>query len=383
MDSKELMELITVDDIKKLMEELGSEYCNDSNPKQIIFDAICHGSNSHKLYYYPDNKMFYCYSQCGHSYSLFDLVQEVLGLDKFSQAFSYVMKFKGLSNSHERKKGLQLQYNEIEDMKFLRRHKYTIEKQNYTLKHYDESVLNVFDNYYPDVWEQEGMKPEIMKYFGIQFYFNQFKAIIPIRDINGYLIGIRGRAFKEKEIKANKKYMPVTIQNITYKYPTALSLYGLYENKDNIKRKGRCILFEGEKSPIKYGSYYGQENNISLGNFGMSISVAKRDILLSLGIRELTIGFDKQYQLDLLERDDNSKEVIEAKKEYNAYIKKIIKIYKMFSNYCIVSLIYCDNNDLDYKDAPIDKGKEIFTKLDNERIIIDDIEELEESMYEI
>lgn len=383
IDSEELMELITVDDIKQIMKDLGSEYCNESNPNQLIFEAICHGSNSHKLYYYTDSKTFHCFSQCGCNYSLFDLIQTVLGLDGFKESFKYVLNFKGINNTYERKRGLQKHYEEIEDMEFLRKHKYKKEKQEYTLKHYDKCVLNVFDNYYPDVWEEEGMSPQIMEYFGIMFYFNQFKAIIPIKDIDGNLIGIRGRAFKQSEIDAGKKYMPVTIQNTTYRYPTALSLYGLYENKENIKKLGRCILFEGEKSPIKYGSYYGQSNNIALGNFGMSISEAKKDILLSLGIRELTIAFDKQYRLELINSNENSEEIIEAKKEYNAYIKKIIKIYKMFSDYCLVSLIFCDNDDLDYKDAPIDKGKEVFSKLDNERILISDIDELEDELFEI
>ena len=84
---------------------------------------------------------------------------------------------------------------------------------------------------------------------------------------------------------------------------------------------------------------------------------------------------DKIYYSKL---DEGDKEHI---KSYNSYIRKLIKMFKLFNAYCTFSIINCDNDtDLDYKDAPVDKGKDVFCKLYQNRIIIEDVEELEECL---
>ena len=45
-----------------------------------------------------------------------------------------------------------------------------------------------------------------------------------------------------------------------------------------------------------------------------------------MGVSEVIMAYDKQFQPDLIDKEDDK-----AIKEYNAYIKKMIKAYKMFS----------------------------------------------------
>lgn len=378
MDRDELLELVTSDDVIGLMGQLGSEYNSGlNNGNEIIFNSICHNSDSHKLYYYKDSKVFHCYTHCG-TMSIYDLIMTILNC-RFEEAFRYLAKFKNVSLVNNKGVGLRLQRDKINDLEFLNRHLYKPIKKEILLPTYDKRVLNVFDDYYPSVWEEEGLSPEEMKFFNIKFYFNQYKAIIPNYDINGRLIGIRGRTFRDYELKKGYKYMPVTIQKLTYRSPTGCSLYGIYENQDNIRKYKKAIIFEGEKSVIKYGSYYGREKNISLATLGTSMSKYQRDMILNLGVTEVVIAYDKQYVFELIDQN-NKKSII----EYNAYIKKIMKIFKLFNSCCRVSFLYClDDETLDYKDAPIDKGKEVFTELFNNRIIIDNIEELEDEIIEI
>ena len=51
----------------KLLTELGADRYKDTD-EAIIFPTICHNVDaadaSMKLYYYKDNKFFYCYSSC-------------------------------------------------------------------------------------------------------------------------------------------------------------------------------------------------------------------------------------------------------------------------------------------------------------------------------
>ena len=55
-------------------------------------------------------------------------------------------------------------------------------------------------------------------------------------------------------------------------------------------------MFEGEKSPLLYSSYFGSENDISVACCGSSLSMYQVQLLLDLGINELIIAFDKQFR---------------------------------------------------------------------------------------
>lgn len=374
MDRDSLLEKITTEDVIEIMRQLGTDYIRSKTGKDIYFRTICHDGNKHKLLYFPDSKMFMCLTECG-SLSLYDVIMYSQGYS-FTEAYSFLCKFKGIDNSNKKPKGLIVREESLEDFEFLERHLYSTSKNNISLPVYNENVLNVFDDYYPTQWYDEGLSEEEMQFFNIKMYFNQMKAVIIHRNMEGRIIGIRGRSFNKIDLDSGKKYMPITIQGLTYRHPTGLSLYGAYENHNNIKKMKKAILFEGEKSVIKYGSYFGRSNNIALATLGTNISTYQRDMILEMGVNEVTIAYDKQYLFYLIEKKD-----MKAIKEYNNYIHKIIKIYKLFANYCNVSVIFCTNDsDLEYKDAPIDQGKEIFEKLYRDRIFIDNFEMLESEM---
>lgn len=55
-------------------------------------------------------------------------------------------------------------------------------------------------------------------------------------------------------------------------------------------------MFEGEKSPLLYSSYFKSENDISVACCGSSLSMYQVQLLLDLGINELVIAFDKQFR---------------------------------------------------------------------------------------
>lgn len=377
MDRDELMELITTEDVVEILKDLGSgsPKKDKNNDNALLFSTVCHEGNSHKLYYYIDSKFFKCYTSCG-SMSLFDLIMSTNNVD-YSEAFKYLCKFKNITNFSRQKKGIQKKEYENEDLKFLKLHLHKKDKQLVKLPFYNSYILNMFDNYIPLSWHNEGIKDEIANIFQIKFYMNQLKGIIPHFDINGNLVGIRGRNFLQYQINSGKKYMPISIQGLTYRYPMSFNLYGIYQNQDNIRAMKRTVIFESEKSVMLYGSYFGQENNISLALCGMSLSLYQRDLLLSLDVEEVTICFDKQYQIELINDEDidrNSK----AWKEYENYIKGLIKISEMLIPYCNVSIVVCWDELIGYKDSPIDHGIEVFKQLYRERHYVDDLEELRE-----
>lgn len=371
IDRDELLEEITTDDIIDIMRDLGADNYKPDNNGNYYFPTVCHGGDSYKLLYYSDSKFFSCLTCCG-SMSLYDVVMGILNIP-FKEAFKYVADFKGISTYEIKPKGIIKREKENTDLKFLRLHRKKVEKRNITLPSYQESILNMFDDYMPSTWCVEGISTIIATYFEIKVYINQRKAIIPHRDINGHLVGIRSRNFNSWEVDNGMKYIPIKIQGLTYKYPMNFNLYGLYQNKENIKRYKKVIVFESEKSVLLYGSIYGQENNIAVATCGMTFSLYQRDLLVSLGVTEIIVAYDMQYELDKIDKQNKKKW-----EEYCGYFKRLIKIAKMTMDYCNISAISCWDERINYKDSPIDQGKEIFEELYKERFLISDIKELEE-----
>ena len=163
------------------------------------------------------------------------------------------------------------------------------------------------------------------------------------------MVSIHGR-FLRKDAKA--KYMPLKFNNQILSHPTGKFLYGYFENKANISRKGIAIIFEGEKSVLKMDTYY-PNNNISLATAGQRITLDHLDALLKLNINEVILAYDKEYQ--------NRKEREKVLAEYE-------QITQILRPYFQVTIIIDFADQLKYKDSPIDRGKEIFEDLMRTRI---------------
>jgi len=246
VDRNELINLITTKDIINILKDLGSDNHKLDDKGNIYFNTVCHGGDSKKLYYFIDSKFFQCFTCCG-SLSLFDVIMSAKGIN-FTESYNYICNFKGISRFKKLKRGLQKREVQNKDLDFLKLHLYKKENRIIQLPTYDKYILNMFDDYIPLSWHNEGIKDEIADIFQIKFYINQNKAIIPHYDINGNLVGIRGRTFYKHEIENGKKYMPITIQKLTYRYPIHFNIYGIYQNKDNIKQFKKAIIFESEQS---------------------------------------------------------------------------------------------------------------------------------------
>jgi hypothetical protein len=120
----------------------------------------------------------------------------------------------------------------------------------------------------------------------------------------------------------------------------------------------KAIVFEGEKGPLLYASYFGEENDITVAVCGSSLISYQVKLLLSLEVEEIIIAFDKQFK----EIGDD---------EWKRWTKKLKDIHSKYGKYTQISYMFDKTDLLDYKMSPIDKGKEIFLKMFKERVYIE------------
>ena len=345
MNAQELINIITPSDILTLMNDLGADLVKETN-EYFIFTSICHGSDSHKLYYYF-TKRFYCYSNCG-SMDVYDLIMKVKDCD-FKNAFDYLRTIvNGYNKAIVGFGGRQFKKINLDDIVI---EQPPVIDKPFLYKMYNDNIKLMKE------WVNEGISEDALRKFNIRFDVKGNRMIIPHMNQDGQCVGIRVRNFNAKDIERGK-YMPLFYGDNCYSHALGSSLYGLNISKDNIKKYKKCIVFESEKSVMKYESLY-PDRNISVSICGSSFSNQQKKILLNLGVEEIVLALDRQYECEDSEEGINWK-------------SKIIKNLKNLTPYCNVSYIWDNDQDrlLGYKDSPIDKTKEVFEELLKNRIRI-------------
>jgi DNA primase len=141
------------------------------------------------------------------------------------------------------------------------------------LKEYDINILKNL-NYKVELtpWLNEGITKESMTRAVIGFFPPTAQITIPHFDINNRFVGLRGRFLCQPDIDAYGKYRPMMINKKQYNHPLGMNLYNLNNSKKNIELIKKAIVFEGEKSCLKYSSYFGIDNDISVACCGSNVS---------------------------------------------------------------------------------------------------------------
>jgi hypothetical protein len=340
LDKDRIKESLSSEDIRLILRDLGSAAPKQDSQGHEMYQTVCHNNygGKHKLYYYPQSKSFHCYTDCGQSYDIFSLVEQVKKIN-FLEAVRYVGNLTGKLFTTTNQK----QSHMIDDWSWIERY-LPKKKVDITLPIHSEKILDVFLPIGHEEWEREGISLEVQRQFGISYYIKQDQIIIPCRNTEGQLIGLRARNLREEEIVAGKKYIPATVEHKLYSFPTMYNLYMLNKTQHSIKRFRKVVLWESEKSCLKTESIYG-EDNFSCAVYGSNISKWQVNTLLSLGVEEVIIAFDKQF------KDHESDEAYK-------WAETLKRITKKFTPYVKTFVIFDKWNVLNYKDSPIDKGKE-------------------------
>ena len=359
--SENIKNSLTIDQVKELLYALGGDPILKGDI--IIARTICHGGQSHKLYYYDNTKLFRCYTECSDIFDIYDFIIRNKKLESIDftlfQAIQFVITFFNLAISNE---NFVYSNEEVRDWQILNKYEQNSsqEKQEKIIefKFYDDKILKYLPRPKIPMWLKEGISQEAMDNCGIAFDPVSWGIVIPHYNIDGKLIGIRERTLIKEE-EENGKYKPAILNYQMYNHPLGFNLYNLNNSKDNIRKIKKAIVFEGEKSCLLYQSYFGIDNDISVAVCGSNLTNYQVQLLKSLDVEEIVIAFDKDFE----EIGDN---------RWKNQIKLLKTLNNKYSKYIQISFLWDKENNIlsKKKSSPIDEGKEKFLLLFERRITL-------------
>ncbi len=343
-----LREKLTPERISHILANEGVD-CVAMTEKYSIYPTACHNAHggSHKLYYYHDTHMFKCYTECDESFDIYELLIKIHALQGEQINFIEAVRLAGQNLDDA------IARSYVEDGYGYLNKIINMKEREIVNNVFDSLLMNRYVFSLPGLqsWIDEGISIETLKKYNIKYDLIEDAIIIPNYDVDGNLIGVRGRFMRED---AYAKYKPIQYNGKLLTFKSEANLFGINQNSTAITKAKKVVLFEGEKSVLKADTIYG-ENNICLSCYGKNITNAHVRLLLALGVEEVVVAFDADYT--------TQNELRNKKEEYG-------KKAKILSNYFNTSIILDGWLELNEKDSPIDAGQEKFEKLLKSRYYI-------------
>ena len=366
LDKELILSSLTKEDVIKICMALGSSYPKQDNNGNLIFQSICHGSDSWKLYYYCTDidykkHIFHCYSRCSDSFNIVELVIRANRTQgktiTWYKALYYIAKTTGKvftgESENDNKTSVITDFNWINRLQQIKKNKKSIPN----LTEISENILEVFYYAPHQDWLNDNISREALSRYEIGYYGLTNQITIPHRDMNNRLIGIRGRFLDPEDIEAIGKYVPLQINGRILSHSLGSNLYGINVTQDKIKTIKKVMVVEAEKSCMQAYSYFGEDSFV-VAACGSSITRTQIKLLLNyLQVEEVIYAPDRDYH------ESNSYEA-------EVWYQKIIKRLAPLVPYCKVTLCADSKERLPYKASPTDMGKDMLLELLDEKIII-------------
>ena len=340
MRAKELKEYILEDEqrLYKILEDVGFHDIKRLNGE--LRCALPDGENATAVMVKLNESLYTSLFEMGYNGDLYGALALVMEKD-FRSVINYIHALLGLSTKDSG--GYEDPLRQLKVFASADPFKDEVTEN----KLYDISILNQFvDGLHHTVLEQ-GITPDVAKKYRLMYDPYRDRVIFPHFDWyeRDKVVGIKGRTTQSKdemELLGTPKYW-----NYITGYHKTLNLYGYNVVADNLHKSKMLILFEGEKSVLKQATYnFGQGCAVALG--GHTISEQQIDFILRETPQdcEIVLAFDK----DVMVKDE----------EGLTFIRNQAERFKPFRQ---ASYIFDRYDMLGEKDAPIDKGYELWNYL--------------------
>lgn len=252
-DKDKIKNSLTIEQVMDLVAELGGEPRMQPGGEYFTARTICHGGDSHKLYYYNNTHLFRCYTYCSPEiFDIFELVRKVNSRQNqewtLPHAVQYVASYFGISAENFDFDGIQ---EKLQDWQILSNYDRISssndnQKPRVEMIFYSGDILKHLPQPHILPWEEEGITYEVMQSRGVCYDPAAHGIVIPHYDLDGDLIGIRERTLVKEEEKYGK-YKPAILNGKMYNHPLGFALYNLNFSKENIKIIQKAIVFEGKR----------------------------------------------------------------------------------------------------------------------------------------
>ena len=389
-DYEEQLSCLSGDDFFDFFQAINAEpewrTCGGKECIKVL--TLCHGGNHHNAAFDPESHKITCFSECGTTMMLHTWVARVLGTDNPYDAKTFIENWIAnmdidLSDAIQGTgSGVPLHHAkpfdphmEVEPVPGIDR---AILADLYS--HFDARPETLSRLVWAKPREQggDGIPVEQLAAFQVAYNPERGTIILPHHNISGEIVGLYERSFwpLRKEVQAKypdmdyhdlckfprSKYAPLLKTGKyhdrakpCWSFPNSRNLYGLHRAKDAIKESGKAIIFEGAKS-VMLAHAYGYPFAVASHTYGTHENHIA--MLIQAGAKEIILAFDKQYQ------DCEGQ-------EWEIYQSKTQALADRVGAHVTVSRI-CDRDGtyLQYKDAPIDQGREVFETLFAQRELL-------------
>lgn len=296
-----------------------------------VYAAHCprHEDKTPSLMITPSKNLFYCHS-CHVGGNIINWIMTFEHLS-FNDAVDKTAMLAGIEIDHLKTcESLsyfkQIKRSQVQPIKFI------TDRQILPWSYYEQ-----FANEIPQEWVDEGISADILQEYEIRVDKKSNRIVYPVYDKDGNFIGVKGRTrFKNYKDLQIKKYLNYQ------KIKTTDYFMGMKQNRDNILATKSVIIFEGLKS-VMHVAGWGYNNCLSSET--SDINDAQAAILISMGIRDLTIAFDRDVGI--------------------GHIRKTTKLLQKYMN---VYAVYDKWGLLQDKDSPCDRGEEVWRTLYERKI---------------
>ena len=270
-----------------------------------------------------DKKVWYCFS-CGDGGNVIKFAKKYHKVT-YEQAVKMLASYANINLDDE------------PILKVMRRYKRKQEEECPIRQELDKNIMQKYKNVTIQSWINEGISREVLEKYQVRYDDTACRIVFPVWDIDGRLINIKGRA-------AHPQWKDFGMAKYIYYYPLGKNdlFWGYHWHINDIRAKNEIILVEGEKSVMKLETN-GVNNAVAIST--SHLSKDQMQILMKLRVN-VVVALDK---------DKNPLED-----------KNIMNLAKYNKCYVVID----EQNLLDKKDAPVDKGIEIWNTLYERRRLI-------------
>lgn len=339
MTFEELKNKIYTDEkIEFVLQELECHSVVSEQNGSLITAGLPDGNNKRSVQIRNSDGLFANIRSRGVQGSLIDVVAYIKGWQKegepdIHRAKEWIMEICEYKHSFGFR---DISQDPLDWLKDLKRKRKCYDNGNIEIRKLENTVINQYIRpFFSPSFAADGIGKQTQEEFGICYDADTDRIVIPIRDADNDIVGFKGRATKEEDIKKKIKYI--------YLYPTQQSylLFNYYSAKKHVSENNEVIVVESEKGCMQLWDM-GVKNCVGLGHK----DITRQQMRLLRKLRcDIVLAYDKDVDIE--------------------FMKAKYKGLKDFRN---VYAIYDNDGLLSEKESPSDKGKDIWIKLYNNRI---------------